>query len=344
MLHLGTPKTGTRSVQKWLLATAADLAAAGVDYPDLRSVAPGTARLNQSDLFTHLAGVRSRLRTGADGADAVAERLRSSGAETLLLSSEACWLLPGRSGAPSADPRVFAATAIAWLRRELGREVRLVVYLRRPDTFVLSLFNQYVKNGTPWSADGLTACFDRFWRDHLTYARYDDRIAAWREALGPGEFVVRPLEPACWSGGDLRADFAAACGFDPPALGPQADDDENRSWGSLALSVKFAANRDLDTLRASAEQRRRMTAVLGDRLADGSLLDLVGSRPILEMQAALAGGWEGVAERMGVLERWSSPWAPIASDPTPVADSLVEEWALRVNAEGRVIDPADAGS
>lgn len=57
-LHIGSHKTATTSVQRWLLANPSMLAEQGIDYPNLRDVVPTAVDFTQWDLIAAIAAVR----------------------------------------------------------------------------------------------------------------------------------------------------------------------------------------------------------------------------------------------------------------------------------------------
>lgn len=206
VLHIGAEKTGTTAIQGFCAANAAALAKRGVLYPDgfgyrkhtaLTAVASGAADL--------------RLRAGADphaadpdrfAAD-IATRLRATVAaarpEHLLLSSEH---MSARLGSPGP------IAALRALLLEISRDIHVVVYLRRQDSLLLSLYSTSVKAGRTGSlaqvADGA------WWLD------FDRLLSLWEAAFGRDRVAVGRYPPA----GPLVPDFFALAGLPDP---PEAD-------------------------------------------------------------------------------------------------------------------------
>ena len=130
ILHVGTHKTGTTTLQALMAAHRPALAAAGVCYPDTtRSSVPHLPK--HSSLFEALtAGPEAFAREYG----LITEEFARSGAHTLVLSEE------GLSG-----PRCFEFGAMA--RFAEAFDVTVVCYLRRQDRLVEALWNQYCREG-----------------------------------------------------------------------------------------------------------------------------------------------------------------------------------------------------
>jgi len=133
VLHIGTHKTGTTSIQRALHFARDDLAAKGVLYPltdrdrDLR------LRLRKHGELSLVARTGTDAQVAAER-DALVEEIEASGAHTVIVSEE------GLSGPNARAPAFFAP-----LRERYALEV--ICYLRRQDSFAESFYNQVVKRG-----------------------------------------------------------------------------------------------------------------------------------------------------------------------------------------------------
>jgi len=211
-LHIGTHKTGTTALQRWLYANRSRLAEHGlllpVDGPYY--CPPGRSRPPEDgghwSLAFSMMGTRPHwMSTGqvpsfdscraALRADLESWRsLRGARRADVLLSSEH-WFVG------------VAPTALAGLFADLGFRVVVVAYLRRQDDFLLSLHNQWVKTGriTETFAEFLDAQVE----DPHSYAYYHRHLDAFSQVFGRDALVVRRFEEAKMVSRDLIADFTS---------------------------------------------------------------------------------------------------------------------------------------
>ncbi|PWN01781.1 hypothetical protein DJ010_17280 [Nocardioides silvaticus] len=228
VLHIGSGKTGTSTIQRVLRRNGDALREVGLLYPRT----PGRARHTQLGLFVRPDDERVGHRDWLIGDYGDPEEFRRtfrrrldreiarSGAEGVVFSDE---------GLFTAGERAIARTA-RFLSR-LGGQVRLVVYLRRQDDHLVSRYQQVVKLGevarlTTWLAgQDLARTYD-----------YHRRLAAWGE-IEPDAFAVRRFEGERMVGGSLVGDFLDAAGI--PLREEQLTHTEarNESLGAEAIEV-----------------------------------------------------------------------------------------------------------
>jgi hypothetical protein len=263
VLHIGSGKTGTSSIQTFLHQNRANLADLGILYP--RS--PGNTRHNRLGLYVQTDDVlhrsrgwrRERFSSPRAFRRAFRRRLfgeiNASGLSRVLLSDEALY------GSPDQ--------ALRRLNRFVDRiagSLRLVVYLRRQDDHLVSRYQQVVKMGetrrlaeqTPQAGAPQRGTS---WAAHQGSRTYDyyDRLRTWERLLQPDEFVVRRFERDRFVDGSLHQDFLDAAGVDARASRME----HSRPWNESmdAESVEFL--RILNMLRA--ENEAAATLVANDR-------------------------------------------------------------------------------
>lgn len=241
VLHIGSGKTGTSTIQHFLHQNRARLAELGLLYP--RS--PGQRRHTHLSLFVHPddtienvgAWNPGRWSSPAEFRKAFRRRLfrevNQSGLSHVLLSDE------GLYGAPNE--------VLLRLRRftdQIAGSLRLVVYLRRQDDHLMSRYQQVVKvdeterltdqgpqEGSPrpgsWARRQGSKTYD-----------YYARLRTWQELLEPDDLVVRPFERESFVEGSLFQDFLDAVDVDARADEmDQTDETVNESLD--AESVEF---------------------------------------------------------------------------------------------------------
>lgn len=211
VLHIGATKTGSTSLQEFLAHNRKALAAHGSLYPETFS----DLRRNRLSLYVMPDDAlpnRLWLRSGLGGTDpeqfrtSMRERLLAeiaeSGCERVVLSDETLF---GGAPATVSEVRRFA--------EDIAGSVRVVVYLRRQDDHLTSMYQQAVRAGTvrrlaDWSLQPRRRIYD-----------YHRRLTMWRRRLAPDRIAVRPFESATFHGGSLASDFFEAAGIPAPDEG-----------------------------------------------------------------------------------------------------------------------------
>lgn len=205
VVHIGTPKTGTTTVQTALhLAGKEMLKDGGMLYAS-------TGRAKHKN--RHVSVVRAAM-AGEEAAreefDALHKEFSESGAQRLFITDEGL----------SLKPRV---AHFFDQFREAGYEVQVVCYLRRWDYFAESFYNQVIRvkdfKGIP--------PIDEFWRDEqvITKMDYPRLLAPWAEVADV--MTVRNFHDDVKAEGGLIAAFQRAVGLE--MLGTLEADVKNAS-------------------------------------------------------------------------------------------------------------------
>lgn len=190
ILHIGTHKTGSTALQHFLSANGKGLSEYGICYAspahefNFNSIA-NTFLIDGHDNFRYF--FLDNLRK--------AER---NGAHTIIVSSEnlyamARYLTRFKTEESSSDVLAKERSLIERLRATIPSHVecQILCYVRRPDHYLESLYNQNVKRGdllTGDVVDFLTAV-----NDILDYHRY---LSIWRDVFGSNSCSVRTYEAA----------------------------------------------------------------------------------------------------------------------------------------------------
>lgn len=179
ILHIGTHKTGTTSIQKVLADNRAWLRAKGLVYPDGGQIYKGEHP--HHDWSHSLTGVeRRRPETTSAFIDYAASLGHDS--DMLLISAE-----PIYRHMDGIDAIDVVERPDYWARREryvknlaaaLGRfDVRVVVWFREKDSFARSLYAEVTAKGY-WNGS-----FDRFRDVYQHWFQYDRQVNLFRQAF-----------------------------------------------------------------------------------------------------------------------------------------------------------------
>lgn len=226
VLHIGTGKTGTSAIQRFLADHRDELAAGGVLYPRAMGPVRHTHLGHSAKLDEHLVGSLVWQRGGhtdpaayrAHHEAALLDEVREARPDRLLFSDEGLYAL--------------GPVALRRLRAQLDRVARertVLVYLRPQDEHLVSRYQQSVKVGETATLAEFAA------RDHSDLYDYARRLAMWEEAMSPARVVVRPFQRDRFAGGSLIGDLAAA--VDLPVAVPQAQDVRNESLDAEAVEL-----------------------------------------------------------------------------------------------------------
>ncbi len=245
IIHIGTGKTGSTTIQALLAANRETIQAEGFAYP----VTPG--RRNHLKLAVYAADKRKAARmarTSRDG-DEVAALARRFAAElgqeldalpasvhTVIFSNEH---LTNKVASPESAARLRDLLAPHF------DEFRIVVYFRRQDEYAVSLYSTRLRGGSTHE-DMLGAMTAPTQAAQLDWAALLDR---WGTAFGRAALTPRIFARDAFVDGDLVADFRAACGLG--AL-PLAGEDEVRNPSILPAAQEFIRRLNLAASRGGA--------------------------------------------------------------------------------------------
>ncbi|KAA1426303.1 hypothetical protein [Nocardioides antri] len=227
VLHIGSGKTGTSTIQRVLRRNPEVLRGAGLLYPRT----PGKVRHTRLGLYVRPDDelVRHADWLTGDYEDPAAFRREFR----RRLDREIAGA--GASGVVFSDEGLFSAgdRTIRRMRRfadRLGGRVRLVVYLRRQDDHLVSRYQQVVKMGettplTTWMKQDWVGTYD-----------YHLRLTSWQD-LAPDDFVVRRFERDRMVDGSLVCDFLDAAGIAADESALSHTEVRNESLGAEAIEM-----------------------------------------------------------------------------------------------------------
>jgi hypothetical protein len=246
VLHIGSGKTGTSSIQFLLGSNRRRLAEHGWLYPSVasddwhRHTRFGLFVQSDERVVDEHAWRREQHATPAAFRKAFQRQLvteiRKSGLSRVLLSDEALY------GSPEE--------ALRRLRRFTDRaagRVRVLVYLRRQDDHLISRYQQVVKVGETRRLAERTREVD-----FSSPYDYHSRLSTWRRVVAPTEFVVRRFEPDRFVEGSLYQDFLDAAGLDIRASDLEPVELRNESLDAEA--VEFLRLLNLHRVEAEGAQ------------------------------------------------------------------------------------------
>lgn len=254
-LHIGLPKTGTTALQRFLYNNTDVLERHGVSYPDF-----GLRYKNNSSYLSFHKNVRFLIAPNTSSGtrdfsrpadeyaptlDKIAELGKSY--EKIIISDEGIWKISGNRENFWSD-----------LKSDLksrGLELKVIVYLRRQDSFVQSLYAQRVKETKqPFTFEEYLASEAAVWP--LDFKKRLDHISG---IVGKDAMLVRIYEKGQYQGREeeptLFSDFLDIFGL---ALsdGFQVEQEQlNSSFDGTYLELKRLLNILPESINGSALQK-----------------------------------------------------------------------------------------
>jgi len=302
VIHAGIHRTGTTSLQRALARNRAALLARGVAYP-------GEAPNHQALAW--------ELVRGKSGAREVLALVEAAGAPRVVLS--------GEDFAIHED--------LGWLAAVAARhDVRVVIYLRRQDHWLMSWYNQHVKWPFDREKSGmdpqafLATLGDFHWLD------YEKLLGRWSAVLGQEGVEAAVLEKGQVE--DATPDFLARAGIDPEGL----DLDAERVNDSLPVHMlEIARHLGLHELKGGKRTRvlNALREGLADRAPPGRVTTVYSPEERNRVLARFEAPNREAARRfLGrealFLEPPPGPDAPYWRFPELPRDALLDDWVAPV--------------
>ncbi|MBQ9632327.1 MAG: hypothetical protein IJV04_05375 [Lachnospiraceae bacterium] len=200
-LHIGTAKTGTTAIQRFLPLNQELLNEHGYTFPMMPFHFPriGEGR-NAHFLTTYYEEEPEIKKRWDEGFEAVKKALAQC--DKVILSDENLWRVHGGEGFLEKVKSEFD---------KLGTTVKIVVYFRRQDHMAESHWNQMVKGKPKLSQSFFEFITKGEYADFpLDYDKGADRLA---EVFGKENLIIRVYEKGQFVRGDLFSDFLEAVGL-----------------------------------------------------------------------------------------------------------------------------------
>lgn len=206
-LHIGTVKTGTTSIQRFLFENREFLNKHNIHYPTFNYAFEDKAK-ERNGLF-----LDAKLHGGKDKQDKVIDSCIAEIEKNfqlydkIVLSDEILFWTLGKSY-KSRTARLIESG------KKAEYAIKVIVYLRRQDELVESHWNQLIKKGVS------SMSFEEFKKDVIERERYDyeQRIRNIEEIFGKENIIVRRYQKDSLKEGDSLADFLSIIGITDSGL------------------------------------------------------------------------------------------------------------------------------
>ena len=261
IIHAGSHKTGTTSIQTYLDQIRPKLPEWGYEYPDLPQ--NFRHRISHFVILRYFFAIDPAKRAEAE---AFLTRANAS-AQDVILSAESLFGLPPQL--PGEDSDRYWRRKLRRLTAMRGffpdREARIVLYLRDPQAYMVSLFRQAMRVSREPAAS-MDEAIETFLTRNGHAADYHSQVETWRRAFGAVTVVDYDQLPNRSS----VARFCEILGIPAPAEEVR----ENTSPDGAAVELRRIAMRNGDETRephlAEAERARlndEIAAMVKTRIA-----------------------------------------------------------------------------
>ena len=204
-IHIGTPKTGSSAIQAFLRQNQHVLEEKGVYYPRFPFRYDYVLR-NRNGYFLRGERLGSRHPDFVEGMRLIGEAFEKY--PNIILTEEGIWYETRKWHNQLSD-----------IMRKKRYDVKIIVYIRRQDEYVLSRWNQFIKSYFYKYRDRKTD--DAIWENYLQRALKDSKLNYFttlkrlEEIYGEGNVLVRRYDRSYFSGGkSICADFLQTIGLE----------------------------------------------------------------------------------------------------------------------------------
>jgi len=206
ILHIGTPKTGSTSIQESLGNAREALLEYDIHYPSFK---PYNHIFNFIPIFLedpHTSFVFQIQHKPNEDVQAKIQGYREIWEKEILSCTKGNFII----SAEDFTFPYFTEDAVKRLKsfvEQYFEEVTIIAYVRHYDQWISSQIQQDIKNGVD---AGLSELIQRF----ITcppWISYRNCLGKWTRVFGQENLVVRPFDPLVFHQGSLLADFFHAC-------------------------------------------------------------------------------------------------------------------------------------
>lgn len=246
VLHIGTEKTGTTTIQSFLAGNRGALAEDGVVYVkeagrngNSQTAFAICAEPSLWEKFTPAGYDPGSQEDLTDWRKLFSENIQ---AEFDALPHVHTWVI----SCEHFQSRLRNVRSILALKEFLSPWVEnfeVVLYLRRQDRMALSAYSTKLKSG--WTGDGNSVLVSKRGKNGKLpyYFDYETLYRNWSKVFGDASMVVRIFDRAEFVGGDLLQDFCAAAGL--LYAGKRIPVTRNESLSKEATDFIYAMNKQL---------------------------------------------------------------------------------------------------
>ena len=250
-LHIGTSKTGTTTIQTYCGINREQLKSKGVLFPIMpyhydRITKNRNGHFLYANIYEN--GVRNKEKEEQvlkQELDYIVDCFKEY--DNVLLSEESIWWA-------TATRRKGLWKYLQEHSQQNNYQVKIIVYLRRQDQFMMSRYNQILKTDT----GGGTQRFYEYFKDmngkYKCVMNYRQRLDYMAKFFPKENIVVKRFDRSYFYNGDLNADFLHILGVEIDDTFAELPKDENLGISVQSGEIKRVLNR-LGTMTFAENQK-----------------------------------------------------------------------------------------
>lgn len=226
-VHIGSPKTGSTAIQEFIKNNRQALEVDGITYPKSASKAMNYLAFSLLDTVPELVH-----QLPVDMNELYADI--DYGNKSNIISSEAFFLCSTRKYLGEVLPsRLKLLLPDAY-------NVKIILYLRRQDNFIASIYAQYVKLHA--HNNFYTKTIQEFIEEYSAYMDYYEILNNWSRVFGKENIIVRAYEKHQLKDEDIVSDFISTLGLSSMQDYKSPADSVNPAIGRDELEFKRLIN------------------------------------------------------------------------------------------------------
>ena len=205
-LHIGTEKTGSKSIQSFLRLNRSRLAKKGIGVPTKLGLEMHLylQLMANEDDFIDSFTMNLELNQDKNERSKQTERWKADFFEEVRNSPLETWII----SCETLHSRLLQASELNRLKtilREIFDTIHVVVYLREPLSLAVSRLNELAKAAVKLDIP------EPSHQTKFDIANHEQTVKRWLHAMGKGDLIIRLFEPESLMGGDVITDFLNAC-------------------------------------------------------------------------------------------------------------------------------------
>lgn len=237
VIHIGTPKSGTTTIQSFLALNRSALAEQGFRYQPLNPRHHAQMELGLVGMIRAGDTVDAAVKQWALGAYTEdAQKAHVDRFEAVLADGVRSW--PEHTYIGSSE-QIFAwlsnparIEAFDRFLRQYFDSVRYIVYFRPQHELMLSSYSERIKRGERPS-------FEQHFEERTNRMNWNHRARMWARTVGRDALSIRLLDRDRMVNGDLLDDFCAAAGLDRAPLATPPRMNTSLSVEEIALYLRI---------------------------------------------------------------------------------------------------------
>lgn len=239
IIHIGTPKSGTTTIQSFLALNRTELISQGIRLEPMTPRYKPQMELALTGLIRSGGTLNAANKLYSMGFRNRAQQVRHVDQfEDMLRKGVAQW--PEHSYIGSSE-QIHAwlntperASALHGFLSSIFDEVRYIVYYRRQEDFILSTYSERIRRGE-------NVNFQQHFDERLENMDFYASAKRWSQSVGRENLDVRLFDRSFLHNGDLLDDFCLATGIDRQHLETPSRQNQSLSTEEMELKLRLFA-------------------------------------------------------------------------------------------------------